>query len=69
MQIQSPLAFHGKFVSNNALRNATCFIDDREVALTECAVEIEEREALKSDFWDEECAVHPTSSHCKMYSV
>ena len=68
MKIKSPLAFLNNATSIKTPMNVICFIDDREVSLKECGVEIEALEISTSNYWDKECARHPTSSHCKIYS-
>ena len=46
----------------------SCSIDEFEVPIKECAVEVEAHmEEPNLDFWDEECEGHPTNSHCKVY--
>ena len=53
---------------NKTLVDVSCSIDDIEVPIKECGVELDgNQEVLTIDFWDEECKGHPTSSHCKVY--
>ena len=49
-------------------QNTKLSIDELEVPIQECAVEVEAHmEEPNLDFWDEECEGHPTNSHCKVY--
>ena len=68
MKLTSPFTILRGALQDKSPHSATCFIDGTEVALKECGVPIEEKaEALKLDFWDEECEEHPTNSHCKVF--
>ena len=68
MKLTSPFTILRDALQDKAPHSATCFIDETEVALKECALQTEDKpEEPKLDFWDEECEGNPTNSHCKFY--
>ncbi len=47
-----------------------CFIDDREVPIRECRLELAEKSEIANFyFWEKECEEHPTNAHCKMFET
>ena len=68
MKLTSPFTILRDALQDKAPDSTTCFIDETEVALKECGVQIEDKtEEPKLNFWDEECEEHPTNSHCKVF--
>lgn len=81
MKLTTPFTILRDVLKNKAPASAHCFIDDTEVSMKECLVEIEENlgveeigqnlhqegrlEVSTSQFWDKECAEHPINSHGK----
>ncbi len=68
MKFTSPFSMLMGALNNETRFIPVCFIDETEVAIKECGVEMVERiEVSKLNYWDKECKEHPTSSHCKVY--
>ena len=68
MKLTTPFTILMGALKNKNSENVSCFIDDIEVPIQECALELEaNKEDPNLDFWDEECEGHPTHSHCKVY--
>ncbi len=68
MKLTSPFTILRDALEEKAPQKITCFIDETEVSLKECGLQIEEKtDQLKLDFWDKECEEHPTNSHCKVF--
>ena len=68
MKLTTPFTILGDALKNKKSEKVSCSIDELEVSIKECAVEVEAHmEEPNLDFWDEECEGHPTNSHCKVY--
>jgi hypothetical protein len=68
MKLTTTFAILGDALKNKPLDNMVCTIDDIEVPIKECGLELEvNKQEPNLDFWDEECEEHPTNSHCKVY--
>ena len=68
MKLTTPFTILWDAFRDNPLENISCTIDDVEVPIKECGVELEtNKEEPNLEFWDEECEGHPTNSHCKVY--
>ena len=68
MKLRSPLTFIRDALKKKSLYEISCSIDDVEVPIKECGLELEiNKKEPNLDFWDEECEGHPTNSHCKVY--
>ena len=68
MKLTTPFTILKGALKNKNSKNVSCSIDDLEVPIEECVVELEaNNEEQNLAFWDEECDGHPTNSHCKVY--
>ena len=68
MKLTTPFSILRNALKNKSPKNVSCAIDELEVPIKECAVELEaKKQESNLDFWDEECEGHPTNSHCKVY--
>ena len=68
MKLTSPFTILSDALKSKSSENPTCFIDETEVSMKECGVQIEEPiELPKLSFWDAECQAHPTNAHCRMF--
>ena len=68
MKLTTPFTILGDALKNKKSEKVSCSIDELEVPIQECAVEVEAHmEEPNLDFWHEECEGHPNNSHCKVY--
>ena len=68
MKLTSPFTIIRDALKKKSLDEISCSVDDVEVPIKECYLELEiNKKEPNLDFWDEECEGHPTSSHCKVY--
>ncbi len=69
MKLRQPLFnIFNQIFHNKPLVDVSCLIDDIQVPVQECGVEVEDNLGFPIlDFWDSECNAHPTNSHCKVY--
>ena len=68
MKLTTPFTILRDAFRNKPLENISCTIDDLEVSIKECGLELEaNKDDPNLDFWVEECEGHPTNSHCKVY--
>ena len=68
MKLTTTFAILGDALKNKPLDNILCTIDDVEVPIKECGLELEvNKQEPNLDFWDEECEEHQTNSHCKVH--
>ncbi len=68
IKLTSPFTIFRDGLNSKILEIPTCFIDETEVVMDECAVQMEEKiEISKSNFWHEECEEHPINSNCKVF--
>ena len=68
MKLTTPFTILRKVLQKKNPESVSCSIDDLEVPIQECTVELEaNKQEPNLDFWDEECEEHPTNSHCKVY--
>ena len=68
MKLTTTFAILGDALKNKPLDNIFCTIDDVEVPIKECGLELKvNKQEPNLDFWDEECEGHPNNSHCKVY--
>ena len=68
MKLTTPFTILGDALKNKKSEKRSCSINELEVPIKECAVEVEaNKEDPNSDFLYEESQGHPTNSHCKVY--
>ena len=68
MKLTTPFSILKDALKNKPLDNIFCTIDDVEVPIKECGLELEvNNQEPNLDFWDEECEGRPTNSHCKVH--
>ena len=68
MKFASPFSMFRGSLRKEPLGHPICFIDETEVSIEECAIEMAEKiEVAKFNYWDRECQEHPTNSHCKVF--
>ena len=68
MKLTTPFTILRDALKRKSPERTTCYLDDTEVSMKECDAELEEQlKVSNSNFWDEECEVHPTNSHCKIF--
>ena len=65
----APFTILSKAFKNEPPQNVSCFIDNIQVPIEECGGVVREAnlQVESLDFWDLECEIHPTNSHCKVY--
>ena len=69
MKLTTPFTILKGALKNKNSENVSCSIDDLEVSINECAVELEaNKEESILDSWDDECEVHPTNFDRKIYA-
>ena len=68
MKLTTPFTILREALKNKNSENVSCSIDDLEVPIKECAVELESnKEESNLDFWDEDGKGNLNNSHCKVY--
>ena len=68
MKLTSPFTIIRNALKMKPIDKISCFVDDVEVPIKECGLELEiNKKEPNLIFWDEECEEHPTNSQCKVY--
>ena len=69
MKLTTPFTILRDALQNKTSENVSCSIDDLEVPIKECGLELEaSMEEPNLDSWDEECEGPPINSHYKVYN-
>ncbi len=66
MKFTTPFFTLRNVLKNKPLENTSCWIDDIQVPMKECSLELESNKEL-SNYWEAEFNIdHPLSSNCKV---